>query len=515
MPNTKLIIDDKPDFTLGEGIVSLGRVPENSISFNDDVNVSRFHVEIEPRDGDFWLIELGSSNGTTVNGKPVTSEVLLKDGDVILLGGTSKITFEVEKEKTNLDTSMASADSLGEEKAGEPVATTEINEPVADAEKTSKPSTMLLVTGAVCGLAVILVVGAVLYATFRETKCNATAVITSPDSGEVISKETEIEVEVQNTGKCVQRVIYVIEDKEIASANTEPFKGTLDPSKIPEYAEDGDSRVLKVVIEDENGNKVVQNGGVLLNFETLATPTPTPEDTPEPTVTPKKQQNKQLAVGDIQEMLKRLINQFPQQNNYTCNVQCLQEIQKRSAEYVSEGYYERAKGKDNIVSDTINVAFVRANVPTPLGYYLAMSRSKFNPQKQGVEEGMWRMSNEFAANNFLNASCGTETLSDPAQNCAASVTALYLKNLYETVFDKDVIYTVAAFGKSPNEAAIWKSSLPPPPNRADFMSVIKDSKQREEVLKFLAAAIVTENPQRFGLKKDQPISELYKIAMGN
>ena len=326
MPNTKLIIDDKPDFTLGAGIVSLGRVPENSISFNDDVNVSRFHVEIEPRDGDFWLIELGSSNGTTVNGKPVTSEVLLKDGDVILLGGTSKITFEVEKEKTNLDTSIASADSLGEEKASEPVATSENNETVADAEKTSKPSTTLLVMGGVCGLAVILVVGAVLYATFRETKCNATAVITSPDSGDVISKETEIEVEVQNTGKCVQRVIYVIEDKEIASANTEPFKGTLDPSKFPQYAEDGDSRILKVVIEDENGNKVVQNGGVLLNFETLATPTPTPEDTPEPTKTPKKTQNKQLAIGDIQEMLKRLNTQFPQPLNYTCNIQCLQEI---------------------------------------------------------------------------------------------------------------------------------------------------------------------------------------------
>ena len=513
MPNTKLIIDDKPDFTLGEGIVSLGRVPENSISFNDDVNVSRFHVEIEPRDGDFWLIELGSSNGTSVNGKPVTSEILLKDGDVILLGGTSKITFEVEKEKSQLDTSVASADSLGEEKASDPVATSENNETVADAEKTSKPSTTLLVMGGVCGLAVILVVGAVLYATFRETKCNATAVITSPDSGDVISKETEIEVEVQNTGKCVQRVIYVIEDKEIASANTEPFKGTLDPSKFPQYAEDGDSRILKVVIEDENGNKVVQNGGVLLNFETLATPTPTPEDTPEPTKTPKKTQNKQLAIGDIQEMLKRLNAQFPQPLNYTCNIQCLQEIQKKTAEYVSEGYYERAKGKDNAISDTINVAFVRANVPASLGYFLAMSRSKFNLQKQGAEEGMWRMSSILAANTM---SCGTETLSDPTQNCAAQVTAVYMKNLLGTIFEQDVIYSVAAFGMPLNEAAIWNSNLPPPPNRADFMSVIKDSKQREEVIRFLAAGIVAENPQRFGLtKQNQPISELYKITMGN
>ena len=132
MPNTKLIIDGKQDFNLGEGIVSLGRVPENSISFNDDANVSRFHAEIEPRDGDFWLIELGSSNGTTVSGKPVTSEVLLKDGDVILLGGTSKILFEVEKEKSELDTSAASGASLAEEKESDAAVAKEESEIVAD-----------------------------------------------------------------------------------------------------------------------------------------------------------------------------------------------------------------------------------------------------------------------------------------------------------------------------------------------------------------------------------------------
>src|SRR4051812_4208386 len=99
MPNTKLIINDEKEFQLGDGVVSLGRVSDNSISFPDDSNVSRYHAEIESRDEDFWLFDLGSSNGTTVNGEAVTKEVLLKDGDVILLGGTSELKFEIEKEK--------------------------------------------------------------------------------------------------------------------------------------------------------------------------------------------------------------------------------------------------------------------------------------------------------------------------------------------------------------------------------------------------------------------------------
>jgi len=136
-----------------------------------------------------------------------------------------------------------------------------------------------------------------------------------------------------------------------------------------------------------------------------------------------------------------------------------------------------------------------------------MSRSQFKPEKQGANEGLWQMNSEFVAANSFNALCGTQTLSDPSQECAARAAALYLKSLVLTVFEGDEIYSVAAFGMSPQEANMWKATLPA--DRSDFWSVIKNPKQRDEVLRFFAAGIVAENPQKFGLKNDQPISKLY------
>ena len=72
---------------LGEFTVTLGRLPECTISF-DDPNISREHAVIRPDGDGFVLSDLGSTNGTVVNGTPVVSH-RLADGDRIELGATS------------------------------------------------------------------------------------------------------------------------------------------------------------------------------------------------------------------------------------------------------------------------------------------------------------------------------------------------------------------------------------------------------------------------------------------
>jgi hypothetical protein len=52
----------------------------------DDPNVSRQHALVYWEDGRLFLRDLGSTNGTLVNGRPVTS-ASLADGDVITVGG--------------------------------------------------------------------------------------------------------------------------------------------------------------------------------------------------------------------------------------------------------------------------------------------------------------------------------------------------------------------------------------------------------------------------------------------
>lgn len=68
-------------------INSLGRHPNNSIQLLDKI-VSKEHCILEQRDGGFVLRDLGSLNGTYVNGERVRGEMMLRHGDEIALGST-------------------------------------------------------------------------------------------------------------------------------------------------------------------------------------------------------------------------------------------------------------------------------------------------------------------------------------------------------------------------------------------------------------------------------------------
>jgi adenylate cyclase len=66
---------------------SLGRHPNNTIQLLDKI-VSKEHCILEQREGQFVLRDLGSLNGTYVNGERVRGELALKHGDEIALGST-------------------------------------------------------------------------------------------------------------------------------------------------------------------------------------------------------------------------------------------------------------------------------------------------------------------------------------------------------------------------------------------------------------------------------------------
>ena len=67
--------------------LSIGRSPQCSVVLEGDSNVSRKHALVQREEsGEYYLSDLGSRNGTTRNGVPVTSPVLLADGDSFTIG---------------------------------------------------------------------------------------------------------------------------------------------------------------------------------------------------------------------------------------------------------------------------------------------------------------------------------------------------------------------------------------------------------------------------------------------
>ncbi len=71
-------------FLLNTSLTTIGRAPENDI-FLDDVTVSRKHAEISKGNNGYQVKDLGSLNGTYVNGK-VEVESNLSDGMELNIG---------------------------------------------------------------------------------------------------------------------------------------------------------------------------------------------------------------------------------------------------------------------------------------------------------------------------------------------------------------------------------------------------------------------------------------------
>lgn len=79
-------------FELPQGTISIGRDPGNQIMI-DDPQVSRQHARLTPQGGLMVLEDLGSTNGTTVNGLRITAPHTLAHGDEIGLGDNVTLIF--------------------------------------------------------------------------------------------------------------------------------------------------------------------------------------------------------------------------------------------------------------------------------------------------------------------------------------------------------------------------------------------------------------------------------------
>jgi hypothetical protein len=86
-----LVLPTGERFTLAEHPITIGRRPESNIVLADP-NVSRNHAEIRPQGESFMLTDLGSTNGSKVNGVRVEQRLLV-DGDELTFGNT-RFRFE-------------------------------------------------------------------------------------------------------------------------------------------------------------------------------------------------------------------------------------------------------------------------------------------------------------------------------------------------------------------------------------------------------------------------------------
>ncbi|HEY5058979.1 MAG TPA: FHA domain-containing protein [Gaiellaceae bacterium] len=87
------ILDPGSEFELESAEVTIGRGGQNDVALEGDEFASAQHVRIEPRDDGVWVLDLGSTNGTFVNGERLDRARRLEPGDVVRVGETD-LRFE-------------------------------------------------------------------------------------------------------------------------------------------------------------------------------------------------------------------------------------------------------------------------------------------------------------------------------------------------------------------------------------------------------------------------------------
>jgi hypothetical protein len=95
----KLVVLKSPALTAGEEVpvdampVAIGRGGQNEVPLEGDEFASAQHARFESKRDGLWFEDIGSTNGTFVNGARVTTPRRLAKGDVVRVGQTD---FRVE-----------------------------------------------------------------------------------------------------------------------------------------------------------------------------------------------------------------------------------------------------------------------------------------------------------------------------------------------------------------------------------------------------------------------------------
>jgi hypothetical protein len=82
------VLEDGEEYGIDSAPVTVGRGGQNDIAIDGDEFASARHVRFEPRRDGVWVTDLGSTNGTYVNGVRIDGARRLAPGDVVRVGET-------------------------------------------------------------------------------------------------------------------------------------------------------------------------------------------------------------------------------------------------------------------------------------------------------------------------------------------------------------------------------------------------------------------------------------------
>lgn len=81
-------------FPMEGDVLTIGREATNAVAIND-AEVSRKHAQLVFQGGKYIITDLGSTNGTFVNGQRLTGQHVLQPGEIVSLGEQINLLYEM------------------------------------------------------------------------------------------------------------------------------------------------------------------------------------------------------------------------------------------------------------------------------------------------------------------------------------------------------------------------------------------------------------------------------------
>jgi pSer/pThr/pTyr-binding forkhead associated (FHA) protein len=160
MPKLTVSLPDGTEHVheLNDDQVTVGRVDDNIIVIAD-ISVSSHHAELTLKDGDYVLRDIGSTNGTRVNGRDAAEgqDIPLQDGDSVLFGKVSTL-YSSEKGATRPLPQESEAAAIPAATSARPADFANASPFQTKREKKDSTSVAILALG---GVALLAFVGAV------------------------------------------------------------------------------------------------------------------------------------------------------------------------------------------------------------------------------------------------------------------------------------------------------------------------------------------------------------------
>lgn len=513
MTNARLIIlsAGQPERLFDiDGEASIGRASDNLICI-DDVMVSQYHAVIERRGDEFWLSDLASTNGTTLNGDLVTGERLLCNGDSISIGGVATLEFRSDDIPAESHERHVEADS---EIISAATGDSEYEPQSAQTNSTKSASPVWIAAAVVAG---ILIAGAVaLIVANLAGNTDGEVRVLSPETGSTIRGPQTIRVEAERA-KDIDEVIYLLDGVEFASAEHPPFEVTLDPSHLETKVRNlaRGNHVLTITVQDKEGNKIPQPDTILLAFDMnnaaddsneIDKPS---EDVNNGSITQKLPQGQ----IDVVALSRNLAATISGKSWYDFDPQFADEIRRQTSVYRIKVMDDASRYRRQIGN-----AFNSKGLPAAIGFVMALSESRFREDSGSSDSriGFWQVPRQIAIEQgYITSDESSTDLKDAKR--AAEIAASYINDLVNAMGGMDnFMYAIACYGKPLSEAAKVRARLEETDadatGRKNFWRmaqagvVTRDGADR--VAKFFAAGIVGENPHAFGLNS-KPLSSLY------